>query len=168
LRRAEPGQKVADRCGEIGKVGDDKVELEYVGFWSRVWASLIDSVLVVVICWPLVTLIYGKAYWYSEEFIKGPADFLISWILPAVAIVLFWISRQATPGKMAIRARIVDAQSGEAPTARQLIIRYLGYYVSTIPLLLGFVWVAFDPRKQGWHDKMAGTVVARTKASAEK
>jgi uncharacterized RDD family membrane protein YckC len=122
-------------------------------------------VLVVVICWPLVTLVYGRSYWYSDAFIKGPADFLISWILPAVAIVLFWISREATPGKMAIGARIVDAQSGEAPTARQLVVRYLGYYVSTIPLLLGFVWVAFDPRKQGWHDKMAGTVVVRSRMS---
>jgi uncharacterized RDD family membrane protein YckC len=143
-------------------------EFEYVGFWARVWASVIDSVLVVAICWPLVTLVYGKAYWYSDAFIKGPADFLISWILPAVAIVLFWIARQATPGKMAIGARIVDAQSGEAPTARQLVIRYLGYYVSTIPLMLGFIWVAFDPRKQGWHDKIAGTVVVRTKGSQEK
>jgi len=27
--------------------------------------------------------------------------------------------------------------------------------------LLGLVWVAFDRRKQGWHDKLAGTVVIR-------
>jgi uncharacterized RDD family membrane protein YckC len=62
---------------------------------------------------------------------------------------------------MAIGARIVDAGSGAAPTGRRLFVRYLGYYVSTLPLLLGFLWVAFDPRKQGWHDKMAGTVVVR-------
>jgi uncharacterized RDD family membrane protein YckC len=77
--------------------------------------------------------------------------------------VLFWVYRQATPGKIAIDARIVDATTGEKPSTGQLIGRYLGYYVSTIPLLLGFVWVAFDPRKQGWHDKLAGTVVVRPK-----
>jgi uncharacterized RDD family membrane protein YckC len=71
--------------------------------------------------------------------------------------------RQATPGKMAIGARVVDATTGGAPSTRQLVIRYLGYYVSTIPLLLGLIWVAFDPRKQGWHDKLAGTVVVRPK-----
>ena len=49
------------------------------------------------------------------------------------------------------------------PTLRQLVIRYLGYYVSTIPLGLGLIWVAFDARKQGWHDKMAGTVVVRSR-----
>ncbi len=39
--------------------------------------------------------------------------------------------------------------------------RYLGYFASTIPLCLGFLWIAFDKRKQGWHDKLAGTVVIR-------
>ncbi|MGZ8994756.1 MAG: RDD family protein, partial [Burkholderiaceae bacterium] len=45
----------------------------------------------------------------------------------------------------------------------QSIGRYFGYYVSTIPLLIGLIWVAFDSRKQGWHDKLAGTVVVRPK-----
>jgi uncharacterized RDD family membrane protein YckC len=36
-----------------------------------------------------------------------------------------------------------------------LIVRYLGYFVSSIPFGLGLFWVAFDARKQGWHDKMA-------------
>jgi len=81
--------------------------------------------------------------------------------LPAIAVVLFWIYRQATPGKIAISARIVDARTGGKPSTKQLVVRYLGYYVSTVPLMLGILWVAFDPRKQGWHDKLAGTVVVR-------
>ncbi len=43
----------------------------------------------------------------------------------------------------------------------QAIGRYLAYYVSSIPLGLGLLWVAFDRRKQGWHDKLAGTFVIR-------
>jgi uncharacterized RDD family membrane protein YckC len=35
-----------------------------------------------------------------------------------------------------------------------------------LPLMIGFIWVAFDPRKQGWHDKLAGTVVVRSKKTA--
>jgi uncharacterized RDD family membrane protein YckC len=138
-------------------------ELEYVGFWPRVGASLIDTVLVLMICWPLATFVYGREYWTSDALIKGPIDFLLTWVMPAVAVVLFWTYRQATPGKMAIGARIVDANTGGQPSTKQLVIRYLGYYVSTIPLLLGLIWVAFDPRKQGWHDKIAGTVVVRSK-----
>jgi uncharacterized RDD family membrane protein YckC len=141
----------------------DAEELEYVGFWARVGASLIDTVLFVMICWPVLTVIYGRQYWSSNSFIRGPADLLINWVLPAIAVVLFWVYRQATPGKIAIDARIVDATTGEKPSTGQLIGRYFGYYISTIPLLLGFVWVAFDPRKQGWHDKLAGTVVVRPK-----
>jgi uncharacterized RDD family membrane protein YckC len=141
----------------------DSADLEYVGFWARVGASLIDSVLVAMVCWPLVSWIYGPDYWMSLELVKGPADLLVSWVMPAVAIVAFWVYRQATPGKMAIRARIVDAATGGAPGMMQLVIRYLGYFVSTVPLGLGLIWVAFDPRKQGWHDKLAGTVVVRSR-----
>ena len=138
-------------------------ELEYVGFWPRVGASIIDTILVSLIIAPLATWIYGGDYWLDPALVKGPADALISWVLPSVAIVLFWVYRQATPGKMAIGARIVDARTGAPPGTGQLVGRYLGYFVSTIPLCLGLLWVAFDPRKQGWHDKLAGTVVVRSK-----
>jgi uncharacterized RDD family membrane protein YckC len=80
-------------------------DLEYVGFWPRVGASLIDSLLLVLVTAPLLYAIYGSAYWQDGRVIHGAADVLISWILPAVAIILFWIYRQATPGKMAIGAR---------------------------------------------------------------
>ena len=65
--------------------------------------------------------------------------FLLSWVFPAVAVVLFWVAKQATLGKMAIGATIVDANTGNAPGTGQLIGRYLGYYVSMIPLFLGFL-----------------------------
>jgi uncharacterized RDD family membrane protein YckC len=104
------------------------------------------------------------AYWESADFVHGPMDMLISWVLPAVVVVIFWLTRQATPGKMAIAARIVDAKTGGKPSTSQLLIRYVGYFVSSIPFGLGLFWVAFDARKQGWHDKMAGTVVVRKKS----
>ena len=137
---------------------------EYVGFWPRFGASIIDTILSLIICLPLVHMVYGSEYWTSMDFIQGPADFLITWVGPAVAVILFWMYRQATPGKMVIHAKIVDAKTGGKPSTGQLIGRYLAYYVSTIPLLLGFIWVAFDARKQGWHDKLAGTLVIRAKA----
>jgi uncharacterized RDD family membrane protein YckC len=40
-----------------------------------------------------------------------------------------------------------------------LILRFLGYFVSAFPLYLGFLWAALDRRKQGWHDKIARTIV---------
>jgi uncharacterized RDD family membrane protein YckC len=138
-------------------------EIKYAGFWIRTGAAIIDTILIVLITFPLLIAIYGWAYFGSTQtsLIAGPADFLISWVLPAVAVIAFWIVKQATPGKMAVSTRIVDAVSGEAASAGQLVGRYLAYYVSLLPLGLGILWVAFDKKKQGWHDKLAGTVVVR-------
>lgn len=163
-------------------------QLVYAGFWIRAWASLIDSVLACLILFPLLLWVYGSGYFQDyarvfelffgavrgragvealqeisslESLQSGPLDILISYVLPAVAVVLFWIYRSATPGKMAIRARIVDASSGLRPSNGQLVVRYVGYFISLIPAGLGFLWMAFDPCKQGWHDKIAGTVVVR-------
>lgn len=139
-------------------------QLVYVGFWARVGAAIIDTILMLVICVPLVTFFYGGEYWLGAGgFIAGPADFLINWIFPAIAVLLFWIYRQATPGKMAIGAKIVDEKTGGKPSTGQLIGRYFGYYVSILPLMLGIIWVGIDPRKQGFHDKLAGTLVVRSK-----
>jgi uncharacterized RDD family membrane protein YckC len=133
----------------------------YAGFWIRVWASFIDLVLFSLWTLPLMYLVYGPALWTNQQLIMGPADVLINWVLPSIAVILFWKKRQATVGKMAIRARIVDARTGQAPTTRQDLIRYFGYLLSVMPLGLGYLWVAFDSRKQGFHDKLAGTVVVR-------
>lgn len=137
-------------------------ELEYVGFWVRVVASLIDTVLLVLIVTPLLGAVYGLGYFdMSIGTVPGTPDVLLSWVLPAVAVIAFWVARQATPGKMVFSARIVDARTGREPSAGQCIGRYLAYFVSSIPFCLGFLWVAIDRRKQGWHDKLAGTVVVR-------
>ena len=134
--------------------------LEYTGFWLRVWASIIDSVLLIVALIPFAWLIAGDRLAQGVT-IDGLPGFLLSYVLPAVIIIWFWSSKQATPGKMLIGARIVDAQTGGDPGMKQHVIRYLGYFLSTLLFGLGFLWIAFDPRKQGWHDKLAGTVVVR-------
>lgn len=140
---------------------DDSTEFEYVGFWLRVWASIIDSVLVMLVLVPLTAAIYGWDYFTSITHASGAAEFLLSWGLPAVAVLAFWMARNATPGKMAISATIVDERTGGPPGIGQHLGRYLGYFLAAIPFGLGLLWVAFDPKKQGWHDKLAGTVVVR-------
>ncbi len=146
--------------------GKQEQHVEYAGFWIRVGASVIDSILIILMTYPLLLSVYGTGYFDPEVtgFIAGPADFLISWVFPAIAIIVFWIYKSATPGKMAISAKIVDANTGARASTGQLIGRYLGYFISGIPLGLGIIWVAFDKRKQGWHDKIAGTVVVRQKS----
>jgi len=160
---------------------------QYVGFWARTCAALIDSLLLLMIILPVTIVIYGLPpfeFWgdllrvTSEEELYGLLEsratvveepgvfggtigFLVSWILPAIAVVIFWIAKQATPGKMVFSAVIVDATSGKVPSGGQMIGRYLGYFIALFPFGLGILWVGLDKRKQGWHDKLAGTVVVR-------
>jgi uncharacterized RDD family membrane protein YckC len=140
-------------------------EVEYGGFWIRTGAALIDSILVVIITAPIVTVVYGIDYWTSEERFQGIIGFLLSYIFPIVAVLGFWIYKSATPGKMVTNLTIVDAETGYKPSTGQFIGRYFAYYVSIIPFLLGIIWVGIDKRKQGWHDKLAGTVVIRNKVT---
>lgn len=143
-------------------------EQEYAGFWIRTGASIIDSILILIIIGPILTVIYGIDYWVSESSIHGIWDILFNYVLPAFAVIIFWIYKSATPGKLATKITIVDAKTGGKPSTGQLIGRYLGYYVSIIPLFLGIIWVGIDKRKQGWHDMLAGTVVIRNNKALER
>ena len=71
---------------------------KYVGFWARVLATLIDSVLIMAITLPPLLAIYGLAYLENNEAVSGLADSLISNILPMILVILFWTKKQATPG----------------------------------------------------------------------
>ena len=147
-------------------------KLVYVGFWKRVLATLIDTLLLLAIILPSLFLIYGESYWNylggtSESFFAGPADFIFNWVIPAVIVIALWRRFSATPGKMAVRAKIVDSRTGLPPSLGQCIGRYLAYFPSILIFGLGILWVAFDSRKQGWHDKLAGTVVIGPREDVE-
>lgn len=136
-------------------------DVRYVGFWARVLAALIDTAWMLMIIGPILWAVYGAEYFSLVEgkFVAGPVDFFVQYLLPAIAVLIFWITRGATPGKMVVGAIVVDASTFDKLSVGQALLRYIGYYVSMIPLCLGLIWVAFDGRKQGWHDKIANTLV---------
>lgn len=147
----------------------------YVGFWARFLAFVIDNIWVSFVLVLVLIAVFGQNFMQavmmppdaSVEMIGAAAQgaagsLLVQLLLPAVLIVGFWIWKSATPGKMVISAKIVDAETLGEPSTGQLIVRYIGYFISAFVLCLGFLWVAFDKRKQGWHDKIAGTVVIKT------
>ena len=134
-------------------------DVQYAGFWIRFVAFILDSLFVLILMAPFIMLFFD-----TDALMAGNGGFMaiiLNYIAPALIIILFWVYKSATPGKMILGMRIVDADSGEKPSTAQFIGRYLSYYLSGIPLGLGFIWVAFDQRKQGWHDKLAGTVVVK-------
>lgn len=143
-----------------------ELEPRYVGFGPRCIAAIVDTACILLLILPCAMIGYGREYFTLNPLVKGPLDVLITWLLPAVAVILFWICCGATPGKMLIGARIVDAVTGKKAKPLQYIARYYAYFVSAFPLCAGFCTVMSDPKRQGWHDKLAGTIVVQTPHTA--
>ncbi|MFK8020886.1 MAG: RDD family protein [Pseudomonadales bacterium] len=135
---------------------------EYAGFWIRTAASLLDTIFLALLVYPLAAAA-GLTSSINGELGGALVTFgvVLNYILPAAVIILFWVYKSATPGKLLLSLRILDSDTGGQPSTKQFIGRYLAYYVSMIPLMIGFIWVGIDERKQGWHDKLSGTVVVR-------
>lgn len=131
---------------------------EYAGFWVRLGASIIDNIIIMVALVP-IGMLMGWNSMYSSE-MTSTADWLWQ-ILMAAFCVFCWVKFAGTPGKRLLRLKVLDERTGENVTVGQGIIRYIGYFPAVLVLFIGLIWVAFDPKKQGWHDKMAKTVVVR-------
>ena len=79
----------------------------------------------------------------------------------AVYSILLWALFGGTLGQRMLGLHVVDAATGQNIGLGRSIGRYVGFVISAIALDIGFIWAAFDPRKQGWHDKIASTFVVR-------
>ena len=148
---------------------NNQPEIHYLGFNSRFVAFLIDSTAASLLMAPFVSHLIGDLV-LSDKDLSNRSELLallgsmatrlsVDLVFMGTIFILFWIYKNSTPGKMLFKSVIVDANTLSAPSTSQNIIRYLGYFLSFLPLGLGFLWIAFDQRKQGWHDKLAGTVV---------
>lgn len=124
----------------------------YAGFWRRVGAAFIDSFL--------FSILFGMVF--GASFVNAPIFTLEGIIRAAFTLLItvgLWVNFLGTPGKLLLNCQVVDADSFEVMTTRQATIRFVSYLASMLPLMMGFIWVARDPRKQGFHDKIANTVV---------
>ena len=136
------------------------VSPDAVGLWDRFLAFAVDTLIVFILVAPVVFAIYGREYLArSAAGYAGFWDFALQVMLPAAATVVFWRFFGATPGKIAVGAKIVDARTRGAPSTARLVGRLFAYLISALPVFLGFAWIAIDRRRQGWHDKIAGTLV---------
>ena len=126
--------------------------IQYAGFWQRVGATLIDSVLFMIIIGLLMgPVILGAELLTGEGLLRTAVGFLLT--------IILWLKFLGTPGKLLLDCQVVDADSFKPMSVKQAALRYVAYLASILPLLLGFLWVARDKRKQAFHDKIANTVV---------
>ena len=121
------------------------------GFWIRLVAYYVDAILVEIIVMLLVL-----------AFIPTIAGILvISMIVIPAYFIGFWATTGQTIGMMPFRLRVVRNSNGSRLGFGRAVLRLVGLSISFAPLYLGLIWVAFDPRKRGWHDFIAGSAVIR-------
>ena len=139
--------------------------VQYAGFWRRFAATIIDIIFFSALSSLILYMLYGAEYfdWLKESkglfATYGGWDAFINNGLPVIITLFCWVKLMGTPGKLLLGCQVVDAVSLKPITLGQAVVRYLGYIVSFLALGLGFFWIAWDARKQGFHDKLAKTVV---------
>jgi uncharacterized RDD family membrane protein YckC len=156
--------------------------LAYAGFWIRFVAHLIDSLIIYV---PVVIVFFVVA---GSTLSTHPitcsvvntstgqsvtctglgvftgaiaALWAAALLLPWIYFSIMWSWQGQSIGQKVLGLHVVDANNGAKISGGRAILRYFGIIVSTWALYIGLIWAAFDPRKQGWHDKIASTFVVR-------
>lgn len=135
----------------------------YAGFWVRFVAVMIDAVIVGVPLHFASLALFGAqavdpqsptlppSFWPSLFFQFGVA-FCYSGVLQGYL--------NGTPGKRLMGLRLM-ADNLKPIGIPRAIARFFATFVSSLVFCLGYIWVGFAERKQGWHDKIAGTVVVK-------
>nr|CAH7338391.1 RDD domain-containing protein [Vibrio chagasii] len=138
----------------------------YASFGRRLVATILDTFF-----WMLVLIIVGGFIYALSPFTdigtlsqKGKAlHDAVSCIVLLTITILFWKYRSATPGKMLVGIEVLEEGTLNKITAKRGVARYLLYYISAMPLFLGFIWALFSKKNQCWHDMIAKTVVVKVK-----
>jgi uncharacterized RDD family membrane protein YckC len=126
---------------------------DYAGFWGRFGALFLDGIIVGV-----VTLIVSFALLAADD--SGVLGWLVSIVLGAIYYSV-GNGTGATLGKRAFNLRVIKEIDGSVPGIGAGFIRWFIALFSALVIYLGYFWMIWDPKKQTWHDKAAGTVVVK-------
>jgi len=136
-----------------------------IGFGRRFAATLIDGLLIaflsviIIGVFGFLSIIVASFNPYSDS-----NTFNILFIVSTLLVsVLYYVGMWArsdgqTIGKSTLGIRVIRTDGSSISVGRGLL-RYVGYIINGVIFSLGFIWVAFDRKRQGWHDKLAGTYV---------
>lgn len=146
-------------------LGDTVAALPKAGFWMRVVATLIDAFVVFILqvgLGLLLTLAGFATSGVAEE--PGNLFLLVeffSYALSFAYYIFFTGYCGQTPGKMALRIKVIKRDGSEIGYGRAAFRETLCKFISGIIFGIGYLMVAFDEQKQGLHDRMADTYVIK-------
>jgi uncharacterized RDD family membrane protein YckC len=156
--------------------------LAYAGFWIRFVAYLIDGLIINVPLFIVFFVVAGStisAHSITCNVVNTTVGqsvtctglgellgvFTVLWaaalLLPWIYFSVMWSWQGQSIGQKILGLHVVDGNNGAKISVGRAILRYFGVIISTWALFIGLIWAAFDPRKQGWHDKIASTFVVR-------
>jgi uncharacterized RDD family membrane protein YckC len=136
--------------------------VQYAGFWVRFVAFILDGIVLAVIAAALGPLAgTGTMVQTGTQVSFNYQASGLQTLVGLVYFIGFWAWRGQTPGMLPFKMHVVRADNGEKIDVVRALLRYVGLIISIVVIFLGLIWVAFDARKQGWHDKIASTVVVR-------
>jgi len=140
-----------------------KRRIHVIGFGRRVAAALLDALLVLFGSTVLAFAV-SVLFWFLSVFDSGNTlsftNILIvmGLLFSLVYFVGSWAKTGQTIGKSTLNIQVVGADGMPVSWGRSLA-RYFGYIINVVAASIGFLWIVFDPKRQGWHDKIAGTYV---------
>jgi len=148
-------QSKADKTSGITKKTDKRsaptvYPMNFAGPMRRLYAFTIDFGLIMMIIYAVAPAANGVMF--SQE--AAPQDLIFFFgyfIIPTV----IW---GRTPGKWVAGIVVVDS-GGQTPGPAAIPREMIGKFVSYLAAGIGIFWLMLDPKRQGWHDKIAGTYV---------
>lgn len=134
---------------------------QYAGFVTRMVAIVSDLaiILFILIAIGIASALIQTFFGFSELMLSllNIVVLLLGLSVLTLYFILFWTLTGQTPGHYLMGSRVVRTDGGRV-TIGVAVRRLIGYYISAF-LFLGFLWVLWDNKRQGWHDKLAGTYV---------
>ncbi len=130
----------------------------YASFPKRLAAAIIDGIILAFANIPL-TIFLGVLFGIDNNSpVFQPAS-LLPMVLGWGYYVYFIGSRGQTPGKMAMKIKVVKADGTKLDYLSAFLREVIGKFISGVVFVIGYLWMLWDGKKQTWHDKIAGTLV---------
>ena len=148
---AEPAAQVAAPAPPMAAPA---VQAEYMGFWVRFVAAMIDFVILGTISSIMLLPRY-------LDLLSSPLLNISVFFLPWLYFWLFTGLKGQTLGKMAVGIRVIDDRDEKPELGTAATREIVGKFISGAILCLGFLFIAIDKEKRGLHDSIAGTHVVR-------
>lgn len=130
--------------------------IEFASPGARLVGYIVDIVIQFMIVFTLgvLSVLLAVVFW--------PLAVISALAIIAVSVIyfpFFWVRGGQTPGMSLMKIKVVRDADGGPITWGPAILRWIGFWISTVVFYIGFIWIFLDKRRRGWMDLIAGTVV---------